>query len=196
MTMDYSIYNAEGKILSIVGCDPSEVDVAVADAGGVGYLEGAFPWGRYRVHLGTAVEFPLRPSPLHTWNWQAHVWADQRTMEQKRQQRWEMVKQWRTQAEFSTFIWDGSVFDADEKSAARIAGAFALALASQMAAVPYSQVWTLADNTTRELSAADMVEVGVALGAHVAWTHNRGRELRVRIEDPAATAEEIEAVVW
>jgi hypothetical protein len=142
------------------------------------------------------VLFPARPSATQTWDWVAKHWADQRSLAQKREQRWELVKQWREQAEFSTFTWDGSVFDADEKSAARIAGAFALALASQMAAAPYSQVWTLADNTTRELSATDMVGVGAALGTHVGWTHSRGRELRARIEDPAATSEEIEAVVW
>ena len=41
--------------------------------------------------------------------------------------------------------------------------------------------WTLADNTVRTLSAADMIAVGVALGGHVAAQHEKARGLRVQI---------------
>ena len=59
----------------------------------------------------------------------------------------------------------------------------------------FSIGWVLADNTVRTLSQSDMLQVGAALGDHVAAQFAKGVLLREQIE-AATTAAQIEAVVW
>ena len=61
------------------------------------------------------------------------------------------------------------------------------------AAAGVDQVWTLADNTTAELSALQLQQLYVALQMHVASVHERGRIARQLIFD-AETKEEVEAI--
>ena len=55
------------------------------------------------------------------------------------------------------------------------------------------QTWTLADNTTAELSASQLQQLYAALQAHIAGVHERGRIARQLIFD-AETREQVEAV--
>lgn len=59
----------------------------------------------------------------------------------------------------------------------------------------FSIDWTLANNTARNLSAADLANVGAALGMHVAAQHAKARTLRSQIE-AATTVAEVDAVTW
>ena len=104
---------------------------------------------------------------------------------------WTAIKQARSAAEYAGFTWDGSTFDSDAISQNRITGAVALA---QMSST-FSIGWVLADNTVRTLNQSDMLQVGAALGAHVAAVFAKGVLLREQIE--AATSQAmVESIVW
>ena len=55
------------------------------------------------------------------------------------------------------------------------------------------QTWTLADNTTVNLTAAQLQQLYAALQTHIASVHERGRIARQLIFD-AETKEQVEAV--
>ena len=135
------------------------------------------------------------PAYLAAWSNTTFQWLDPRTLDDMKIIKWAQVKAARASAEFGGFTWDGSRFDSDPVSTNRIMGAFALALAAQISGQPFALVWTLADNTTRTLSAADLIAVGVALGTQVGNAHANATARRHQI-DVATTAAAIEGVTW
>lgn len=109
--------------------------------------------------------------------------------------KWARIKALRDAAEEAGFVWDGSTFDSDKTSQSRIQGAAQLATLAQMTGSPFSIDWTLADNTVRTLTAADMIAVGTAMGVHISTQHAIGRIKRQQI-DAATTPEELDAIQW
>ncbi len=105
------------------------------------------------------------------------------------------VRAARNRAEYSPFIWDGSRFDADTASQARLMGLVSLAQMALATSTPFEIDWTLADNTTRTLSAMDALGIGQALGAHVLTAHVTARGLKALVA-AATTIEEVEAIAW
>ena len=148
-------------------------------------VQGAYVEG------GEVVQMPTKPSPNHTFNYTSKQWEDPRTLADLKAEKWRNIKANRDAAEHGGFTWDGSVFDSDALSQQRITGAVTLAQMSPA----FTTVWTLANNSTRTLSAADMFAVGMALGTHVATQFLQGQLLREQIDD-AATAQEVEAIHW
>ena len=53
---------------------------------------------------------------------------------------------------------------------------------------PYSITWTMLDNSTKTLNAVEMIEVGLAVLAHVDACHNKARAFRTEIEAAADEA--------
>ena len=76
------------------------------------------------------------------------------------------------------------MYDSDQVSQGRIMGA---------AAAGVDQTWTLANNTTVELTALQLQQLYGALQAHVASAHERGRIARQLIYE-AETKEQVESV--
>lgn len=136
-----------------------------------------------------------RPSYPCEWSNAAMAWVDARTLQEAKDARWAELLIERAAREFSTFTWDGSVFDCDSESQTRIIGSATLAIIASMTAQPFSIDWTLADDTVRALSGPDMLNVGAALGAHVTAVHETSRALYDQIE-AATTNAQVEAVVW
>ncbi|AZB96440.1 DUF4376 domain-containing protein [Acinetobacter pittii] len=130
------------------------------------------------------VEMPTQPSPHHTFDYTTKQWIDPRTLDEIKAQKWAEIKSQRDRLEFGGFEFEGNVYDSDQVSQGRIMGA---------AVAGIDQVWTLADNTTVELSASQLQQLYAALQAHIASVHERGRIARQKIE-AALTYEEIEAV--
>lgn len=133
----------------------------------------------------------LPPQRWMVWSESQMQWIDPRQLNEFKDAQWEVIKVARDAAEFSSFVWDGSQFDADALSQQRIIGAAQLAEINPA----YEVDWTLANNSVRHLNATQMKAVGVALGDHVNAQHVKARGLRQQIQD-ATTREEIEAVVW
>lgn len=142
--------------------------------------------------IGTGFhKLPPSPSPAHTFDYTTKQWVDPRTLSDLQAAKWAQIKRDRDEAEFGGFTWDGSPFDSDAISQSRIQGAVQLAAM----APGFTIDWTLANNSVRNLSAADLANVGAALGMHVATQHAKARLLRSQIE-AATTAAELGAVVW
>ena len=125
-----------------------------------------------------------KPSETHIYDYDLKDWVDPRTLDEIKAQKWVEIKSQRDQLEFGGFEFDGGIYDSDQVSQGRIMGAAAAGL---------DQVWTLADNTTVELSASQLQQLYVTLQLHIASVHERGRIARAAIES-AVTKEEVEAI--
>lgn len=130
-------------------------------------------------------DIPQSPSPHHEFDYAARRWIDNRTLEQIKEHAWEVIKQQRDALEFGGFEFGGNIYDSDQVSQGRIMGAAMAGL---------QQTWTLADNTTVDLSAEQLEQLYVALQMHVAAAHERGRIARTSI-DTASSKAEVDAIV-
>ena len=132
----------------------------------------------------TFVAIGNAPTEYHQFNYTSKEWFDPRSLNDIKAQKWTEIKSQRDSLEFGGFEFEGGVFDSDQVSQGRIMGA---------ASAGVDQVWTLADNTTVELSASQLQQLYAALQAHIASVHERGRVARQLIFD-AETKEEVEAI--
>lgn len=152
-------------------------------------VEGDLPDFPY-VKGGQVLGRPESPKPgWFSFNVAEGDW--QFDLEDSRGQVWEHMKYKREQAEFGEFEWGGYVFQCDEVSQRRIQGAVQLAAIDDTLTL----AWTLADNSVQTFTAADYVQIGLALANHVSQCHERGRILRQQIES-ATTQAELEAIAW
>lgn len=124
------------------------------------------------------------PSPHHIFDYTAKQWIDPRELDEIKAQKWAEIKSQRDQLEFGGFEFEGNVYDSDQVSQGRIMGA---------AVAGIEQTWTLANNTTVELTAQQLKELYAALQAHIAGVHERGRIARQLIFD-AETKEQIKSI--
>ena len=121
----------------------------------------------------------------------AQVMRASRPLAQIKAERVRQIKTARDAAIYGTFVWDDSVFDADQVSQTRILG---LKVASTD--VNYAPIaWRLADNSWRQLSAADAGGVWDALQAHVSGHFHTfaAREAAIMIATSIAA---VDAVTW
>lgn len=130
------------------------------------------------------VVMPTQPSPYHIFNYDLKDWIDPRTLDEIKAQKWVEIKAMRDQLEFGGFEFEGNTYDSDQVSQGRIMGA---------AVAGIDQVWTLADNSTVELTAMQLQQLYAALQVHIASAHERGRIARQLIYE-AETKEQVEAV--
>ena len=130
------------------------------------------------------VEMPTQPSPHFIFDYEVKQWIDPRSLDEIKAQKWTEIKSERDSLEFGGFEYKGNVYDSDQGSQGRIMGA---------AVAGVDQVWTLADNTTVELSASQLQQLYAALQAHIASVHERGRIARQLIYE-AETKEQVEEI--
>lgn len=114
------------------------------------------------------------------------------TLDAARARAWAAIKAARSAAEEGSFTFDGGSYQADK---VRINGAVQLAVLAKSSGAEFSETWTLTDNTTRTLSAAQVIALGTALGQYVSDLYATGRALRAQIE-AAETIEAVRAVIW
>lgn len=124
------------------------------------------------------------PTDNHKFDYSFKQWRDTRSLDDLKAQKWTEIKSQRDQLEFSGFEFEGNIYDSDQVSQGRIMGA---------AAAGTDQTWTLANNTTVELTAQQLKELYAALQAHIAGVHERGRIARQLVFE-AETREQVEAV--
>lgn len=133
---------------------------------------------------GEWVDIPPQPSNGMVFDYTIKQWIDPRTLDEIKAKKWAEIKSQRDQLEFGGFEFEGGIYDSDQASQGRIMGA---------AVAGVDQVWTLADNTTAELSASQLQQLYAALQAHIANAHERGRIARQLIHE-AETKDQVEAV--
>lgn len=82
---------------------------------------------------------------------------------------------------------------ADDSSKVKISGLVQMAQLSLAAGAPFSETFTMQDNTLVDLNANEMIQLGISVGQHVSLTHAKGRELREAIQE-AQTLAALEAI--
>lgn len=140
----------------------------------------------YPVYLsnGDIVKMPDSPNIDYIFDYVSEAWIDPRSLNDVKQSHWSKLKIERDMLEFGGFEFEGNTYDSDQVSQGRIMGA---------ALGGIDQVWTLADNTTVELSVMQLQQLYAALQAHIASVHERGRIARQLIYE-AETKDEVEAI--
>ncbi|HCP76812.1 MAG: hypothetical protein CML16_04095 [Pusillimonas sp.] len=191
--MRYAIYETATGQIRQINATPHSAEIQAILPAGCWYEQVSDDVSDATHFIGESgpVPFPPKPAEYYEFDWATKTWFDPRTVQDARDAKWIEIKKDRQQAEFGGFTWDGSAFDSDALSQSRIQGAVQLAQLDPN----FSIDWTLADNTTRTLDAADMVAVGVALGVHVNAVHAHGRLRRQQIND-AKTIQEVEQIEW
>jgi len=134
-----------------------------------------------------------------TWVWDeaSERWQPVPTLASHQAAAWARIKAARADAETAPITVGLYTFDADGSSQQRIAGAVqmaSLAVAAGQGA-DFSISWTLADNTTANLSASEIIDVGLSLGQQISAAHARSRVLRAQI-DAATSADELNLINW
>lgn len=124
------------------------------------------------------------PTTNHTFDYVIKEWVDLRTLDQIKAQKWAKIKSERDRIEFGGFEFEGDIYDSDQVSQGRILGASIAGL---------DQIWTLANNSTRSLSASQLQQLYATLQMHIAAAHERGRIARQLIYE-ATSKEQIKAV--
>jgi hypothetical protein len=142
------------------------------------------------------------PRPAGEWHVAGGVLQsgrlDLRTLEQRRADKWAELKAARAAAEAAPLATPYGTFDCDAVSQARIANA-ALLMQTQAAELQPGAMptidFTLYDNSSVTLTAGQMVEVALRMGAQVQAAFATGRALREAL-DAAQTAEAVSALAW
>ena len=184
-------YQADGRITRVRSGDDQSINAELELAQGKQFLlvdEACDLFSCY-VDGGEIYQKPDQPDEYHEFDYASKQWVF--SLDSARALKWQEIKAARTAQEFGTFIWGDYTFQCDEVSQRRIQGAV------QLAAIDsgFSIDWTLADNSVVNLSAQDMISIGVTLAAHVNACHEKSRSLRQAI-DLAQTEQDIAEIDW
>lgn len=192
--MNYTIFKKDsGEITQLVST-PFHPMFWVSDS--EDFIEGFVDEGHYIDTISkTAVRFPSKEKPFLAFDFNTKQWYDPRSLEQVKEQHWELIKSKRASKEFSSFEYNGAFFDGDALSQQRIQGAVQLATIAVANNQPFSLDWTLADNSVINLDAQQTIGLGFALAAHVNNAHIQSRIIRARI-DAATSIEEVESITY
>jgi hypothetical protein len=106
---------------------------------------------------------------------------------------WEHVKATR-EAKLQLAETDFGTAQTDVASMVKISGLVQMATIAKAAEAPFSEVFTMADNSEVTLDADQMIGFGVEVGTHIAAVHARGRELRAAIFAEDITTEGLASI--
>ena len=135
------------------------------------------------------------PSPLHKWINKKGGWEDPRTVQDFKDAKWGSIKESREAAINAPLLTPYGTFDSDPKSRQNITDAILMLKSLEDLGSPTTIDFTLADDTARTLTTAEMVMVGLLLGQKIQAAHAQARALRGAL-DLATTKEEVEAITW
>lgn len=179
------IIDDTGKILTTLQGDSNMVklntapDAVFIDTDDIVNISDYYDFDQHRfISIGEP------PAPHCIFDYGIKQWIDPRTIDEIKAKKWAEIKAVRNQLEFGGFEFEGNVYDSNQVSQGRIMGA---------AIAGIDQTWTLANNTTVDLTAEELKELYTALQAHIAAAHERGRIARQLISE-AETTEQVEAI--
>ena len=180
-----SLLNSDGSIIcrvsgsdEMVGLNTPTNTIYVDD------IEPSLPTDYWDFNLQQFISIGEPPSTHFIYDYEIKQWIDPRTFDEIKAQKWSEIKIHRDRLEFGGFEFESNVYDSDQVSQGRIMGA---------AIAGVDQTWTLANNTTVELTALQLQQLYTALQAHIASVHERGRIARQLVFE-AETREQVEAV--
>lgn len=189
----YTIIDADGEILSLLTALNDAIAARNTPSGCTAIPGHAQPDQYWQ--SGAWINRPAQPSAHHTWDRIAKVWADVRTMEQRKREKWAQIKASRAAMLDAPLATPFGVFDSDAAARTSITDAMLLAQTLAGLGTPAVTTFTLADNSSVDLDTAAMVTVGVLLGQKVQSANAISRALRVDIE-AANSPQQLAAVTW
>ena len=133
--------------------------------------------------------YPEKTRETDEWDLVNEVWVN--SVENDKQQKWESIKITRNDKEFGGFEFQGKIYDSDKISQQRIQGASQLAMLDNTITMD----WTTKDNSFVNLTAPELIQLGVAMATHINTQHGIARQLRAQL-DAATTVQEVEAISW
>ena len=125
----------------------------------------------------------------------AVVWQDDRILADVKAAKWEAIKAARTAAIDAHLVTPYGTFDAGPEDRANITDAVLLVQTMASLGTPTTVTFTTATNTVVTLTTAQMVNVGLLLGAKVQGAYATARALRATIE-AAETVAGVDDVTW
>lgn len=181
--MDAIIYDLNtGQILRNVTAPNPE-----SQAGsGEGVIKNAWADdGENYIDVGTKeiVPMPAKPSEHHDFDWSAKQWVS--NLAKAKRLRWDEVKAEADAALEGGFEYNGMTFASDLRSQVLMQGATTLAQTRASQGQPFSETWTLADDSTVTLGANEMVAAAQAMGSHVSKVYEARRIARQQINAAA-----------
>ena len=177
--------NDDASILSVLEGDQGLISLNTpSDAKFVDGIEYISNTDYFDGEANKFVSIGEPPSTHLTFDYTTKQWIDPRTLDEIKAQKWDEIKSQRDQLEFGGFEFEGNIYDSDQVSQGRITGA---------AVAWVDQTWTLASNTTVELTALQLQQLYAALQTHIASVHERGRIARQLIFE-AETKEQVEEI--
>tara|TARA_R100000664_G_scaffold24559_1_gene34374 strand:- start:1152 stop:1733 length:582 start_codon:yes stop_codon:yes gene_type:complete len=187
-----AIYEADGRITTVRSGD--EVSVKIdAEASGKDYIltDVDVDFERHYVDVSTKEikEYPEQPREDYVFDFSSKNWGFGLAL--SKESKWREIKQSRDTQEYGGFTYDSNTFDSNEVAQQRIQNA--MLLATQDSSVTMD--WTLANNNTVSLNAAQIIELGKALAHHVNTAHKKAQTLRVQV-NAASSKSDIDAISW
>lgn len=134
---------------------------------------------------------PARPSPLAEWDYVARVWGAG-NLTARREAQWAVILAANIEADAQNLTWSTHEFQVDTVSRERLREALLDSMLATAAGETWSIVWTLADNGTVTLSAADIAAVHRALAARTDANHQHAQSKRSLIN----TSTSPEDITW
>ena len=192
--MNIVIYSmTTGEIRRSVSCPPGSEDMQCAGGEAWCTADRGLDATHY-IGGDTLIAKDAQPSPLHTWDWPTKTWLPP-GVEILRSAKWAEVKQARDAAIKAPLDTPFGVFDADDAAQANITKRVLLLNNTPASSLPATIEFTRHDNTVATLTPAQMVQVGLLLGAQVEAAFTRARTLRAAIE-AATDAKAVQALTW
>jgi hypothetical protein len=136
---------------------------------------------------GEILQRPDQPSPSHEWNVATKTWDFDLT--KARDDAWERIKAKRDQDGFANLTWDGSVFQADAAAQQAITTSAQAAREAITAGQSPTFLWTLANNTNRVLTAAQMVTLFNQMMTRNKGLRDQAAMKRIEVSDALTQAE-------
>ena len=187
-----AMYDSDGRIISIRTGGEKGVKID-AEASGKEYIltDADVDLDKNYVDVSTKEikEYPEQPREDYVFDFSSKNWGFGLTLSKK--SKWREIKQSRDAQEYGGFTYDSNTFDSNEVAQQRIQNA--MLLATQDSSVTMD--WTLANNNTISLNAAQLIELGKALAHHVNTAHKKAQTLRVQV-NAASSKSDIDAISW
>lgn len=194
--MKYAIFQADGRILRTMSCNPLDIDLNVVPGEAYARVDDDVADNTHYINQDDdIVAMPEQPSPVHAFDYASGQWIDPRTLQQIRDVQWERIKAAREAEIDSPLVTPYGTFDSGPEDRSNITDAILLVQTLAGLGQPASIDFTLADNTTVTIGLQEIVTVGLLLGAKVQQAYGKSRVLRQQISD-ATTKEQIEAIQW
>lgn len=129
---------------------------------------------------------PTKPddTPSMGWEWSisGDCWVGVPTLYGAQKSRWEEAKEARDLASVAPITVNDHTYDADQSSTFKILGTVVRAMYAQASGnTEWQEEWTFSDNTKAWLPAAEIVEVGMAIGDRTSAIHRASREVHDQI---------------